>query len=68
MKEVEFGYPSGFNWETEALFAKYAENDYDISSTVGRIPVEVLESIFEIHSGIDWDKTLSVEAYTTLMR
>lgn len=63
MQEVEFGYPS----ENEPLFIGYGEDDRDLTQTVGRIPVTILEEIFEKHGGIDWEKTISIEAYNRLV-
>jgi hypothetical protein len=68
MEEVEFGFPS----EDDVLLHEYSEMfGYDEDSkvpftavgTVGRIPVTVLEQLFEKRGGIDWDKTISVEQF-----
>ena len=59
MQAVEFGFPSAH----EELLVKHAEDDGDITKTVGSVPVSVLESIFEKRGGIDWEKTLSIEAF-----
>jgi len=65
-EEVEFGFPS----EDDALLHQYSEGYYpdeDITFTsvgcVGRIPVSVLEKLFEKRGGIDWEKTISIEAF-----
>jgi len=63
MEDVEFGFPS----ENDLDFADYAEDSDNITGTVGRIPVSVLETIFEKHGGIDWEKTISVESFNNFM-
>jgi hypothetical protein len=64
-EEVEFGFPS----EDDILLHPYSEM-YDSSNsafsavgTVGRIPISILEKLFEKRGGIDWEKTISVEQY-----
>lgn len=62
--EVEYGFPS----KNEPLMWQYCEmfeeeKEGNVIGTVGRIPVEVLEAIFELHGGIDWEKTISIEAF-----
>jgi hypothetical protein len=59
METVEFGYPS----EADAMLIEYAEDPTNLTSTVGRIPVSVLEEIFAKHGGIDWEQTISVESF-----
>ena len=59
MEEVEFGYPS----ENESLLKDYAEDPSNITSTVGRVPIKVMEEIFKKHGGIDWDKSISIEQF-----
>ena len=58
-KEVEFGFPS----HNDEEFKEYAESPEDVCGSVGSIPVSVLETIFEKHGGIDWNKTISVEIF-----
>ena len=58
-KEVEFGFPS----EDEYLMKEYSETPEDVTRSVGKIPVSVLEEIFAKHGGIDWEKTINVEVY-----
>lgn len=41
---------------------------FDITGTVGKIPVSVLEKVFEKHGGIDWEKTISVETFERLTK
>jgi len=60
---VEFGFPSLH----DDKFVEFAESSNDVTQTVGRIPVSVLEEIFESHSGIDWEKTISVDSYNRLL-
>lgn len=73
MQDVEFGFPS----ENEPLMFKYSEmygysqNDkipfdeskFDVTGTVGNIPVSVMEEVFAKHGGIDWEQTISIEAF-----
>jgi len=60
-EEVEFGFPQGLKSESEALLAPYGESngsdDIFLISDVGRVPIEILEKIFKLHGGIDWEKT-----------
>lgn len=35
----------------------YAETEGNTTNTVGRIPLEVMEKVFEKHGGIDWIKS-----------
>ena len=66
----------GFNWDTvefgftsihEPLFDEYSEESGDTTKTVGRIPIEVAQSAFDNRGGIDWEKTLSLQACYNLM-
>jgi len=64
-KEVEFGFPS---MNDKDMF-QYSEmynlddmTDFDVTGTVGRIPVDVMQTILDNHGGIDWDATLSIES------
>jgi len=61
-KEVEFGFPNGLNQESEAILAPYGEcndeSDTKLTSDVGRIPISVMEEVFKLHGGIDWEKTI----------
>ena len=59
-EEVEFGFPS----EDEKLMRKYADYPNEMTETVGRIPVSVLEEVFAKHGGIDWERTISVETFS----
>lgn len=61
--EVEFGFTS----DHEALINEYAETEGDTTQTVGRVPIDILETVFINHGGIDWDKTISIEAYEHLV-
>jgi len=69
MQEVEFGFPS----ENEILLHPYAECfsendiDFDCMGGVGSIPISALETIFEKHGGIDWEKTISIEQYDKIV-
>ena len=61
--QVEFGYPN----LPDEDFKEYAENEDDICHTAGSIPISVLERIFEKHGGIDWEKTISKDAFNSLV-
>ena len=63
MQEVEFGFPS----ENEELLKPYTEDSGDITQSVGRVPISILEEIFEKHGGIDWEKTISPEIFNGLL-
>lgn len=55
--DVEFGFTSVH----EPLMDVYAETHGDTTTTVGNIPLSIMEKVFEKHGGIDWEKTLSVD-------
>lgn len=67
MIKVEFGFPS----ENEQLMFKYSEmwsseedkENFNVTDTVGNIPISVLEEVFLKHGGIDWNKTISTETF-----
>ena len=40
---------------------------FDVTGTVGNIPITVLEEVFTKHGGIDWEKTISVEQFNNLV-
>jgi len=75
-KYLEFGFPSqndkamweysemygSLNWDDEDNEIPFNEKDFDVTNTVGRIPIEVMQKVCDSHGGIDWDKTLSIEA------
>lgn len=75
-KELEFGFPSmnekdmwvhsemwgNSNWDEEGEEMPFNETGFDVTDSVGRIPIEVMQDICEKHGGIDWDVTLSKEA------
>jgi len=74
-KELEFGYPSineidmwkySEMWEISAFTEDLKEvpfnsTNFDVTKTVGRIPIDVMQYICDKHGGIDWDVTLSIE-------
>ena len=66
MEEVEFGYPS----DNEPLMFKYSElyegEDLDITGSVGRIPISIMEEVFEKHGGIDWERTISIKQFNKM--
>ena len=74
-KELEFGFPSmnekdmwkhsemwgSSNWDDEGEEIPFEETGFDVTGSVGRIPIEEMQAICEKHGGIDWDVTLSKE-------
>ena len=66
MEEVEFGFPSEDDVLLHQYSEMYHEEDVDFTSfdTIGKIPVTVLEELFEKHGGIDWDMTIRIEQFT----
>jgi len=70
MVEVEFGFPS----MNEELMFQYSEmwsdneTDFDVTGTVGRIPITVIEDVFAKHGGIDWEKTISIEQFNNFLK
>lgn len=71
IEKVEFGFPS----KNESMLHEYAEGYYssedvlfDVTGSVGSIPVPVLEQIFKKHGGIDWKKTISVDTFELLTK
>lgn len=81
MNTVEFGFPSEDDvllhehCETYGC-GSYDENDKEITfdpstftaiGNVGTIPISVLEELFEKRGGIDWEKTISIEAFNKLV-
>lgn len=77
MEEVEFGFPSedesllheyteGWNWgdyDDDGNQIEFDASAFTSVGRVGKIPVYALEEIFEKHGGVDWEKTISVEAF-----
>lgn len=80
--EVEFGFPSEddvlLHVHSEMYgYGGWDENDNEIPfdpstftavGRVGRIPVSVLEELFEKRGGIDWEKTISVEQFNKFLK
>lgn len=74
-KDLKFGFPSmnekdmwkhsemwgSSNWDDEGEEIPFDETDFDVTRSVGRIPIEEMQAICEKHGGIDWDVTLSKE-------
>lgn len=63
-QEVEFGFTNIH----EELMVEFAETPNDTTETVGRIPINVMEEVFKKHGGIDWEKTLSIENISKIIR
>lgn len=69
--DVEFGFPSqneelmkpyaeGFNYggyDDDGNETPFILEEFDITGTVGKIPVSVMEEVFAKHGGIDWEKS-----------
>lgn len=49
METVEFGFPN----QDEELLKEYAECPEDVTTTVGRLPINVAQQIIDKHGGID---------------
>lgn len=64
MEEVEFGFTSIH----EPLMDEFAESNGNTTDTVGKIPISVLEQVFEKHGGIDWEKTISIEQFENFVK
>lgn len=75
-KEVEFGFPS----HNEPLMFEYSEcyaynsvkeaveDNYNICKSVGIIPIEIMEKVFQKHGGINWQKTISIEHFNKFVK
>jgi hypothetical protein len=70
---VEFGFPS----MNEEMMFQYSEEwggyddtdkEFDVTNTVGRIPVSVMEEVFEKHGGIDWEATISIKQFDKFIK
>ena len=82
MTSVEFGFPSmneelmfpysemygSSNWDNEGNELPFDSTNFDVTGTVGRIPISVMEEVFAKHGGIDWEKTISIEAFNWLVK
>ena len=80
--QVEFGFPSQHepllnpyaedyghvSYDDESNEIPFDEANYSNTNTVGKVSVSVMEEIFAKHGGIDWEKTISVEAYEDFMK
>lgn len=77
MQDVAFGFPSEDDTLLHTYTYSYGRGGYDDHGNdipfdsssftsvekIGTIPVSVLEELFSKHGGIDWEKTISVEAF-----
>ena len=63
-KEVEFGFPS----EEEELLLPYSECEESTINSVGCVPIEVAQQVVDKHGGIDFDKTLSEDAFNRFIK
>lgn len=82
MIEIEFGFPSmneelmfqysemwgSYNYDHEGNELPIDENNFDVTDTVGKIPIKVMEEVFEKHGGIDWEKTISEEVFDQVIK
>ena len=69
-QEVEFGFPSINDkdmWEYSEMYDSDS-SDFDVTNTVGRIPLKVIQNICDSHGGIDWDVTLSKDSATSFLK
>lgn len=69
-KTLEFGFPTmneplmheySEMWDISEDDVAFDKRTFDVTKTVGSIPIEVMEEVCEKHGGIDWDETLSAE-------
>lgn len=74
-QELEFGFPSMNEkdmWEYSEMWGSsnldedggempFDKTVFDVTGTVGRIPIGVMQVICDNHGGIDWDTTISKE-------
>ena len=81
-QQVEFGFPSmndknmfkysemydSCSWDDDNNEIPFNEDGFDVTGTVGRIPVDVMQTILDNHGGIDWDETLSIETANKFIR
>jgi hypothetical protein len=72
---AEFGFPSENDedmfqycekwgsptWTEDGEEIPFSEDGFDITDSVGRIPLDVMQKVVDKHGGIDWDETLSKE-------
>lgn len=77
MQAVEFGFPSeddillheysemcgSSTYSDEDEEIPFDSNTFSAIGTVGKIPLTILEQLFEKHGGVDWEKTISIEAF-----
>lgn len=56
-KDVEFGFTSVH----EPLLEPHSQDPTDTTQSVGCVPIELMETVFEKHGGVDWGKTIGVE-------
>lgn len=81
MNEVEFGFPSeseslmkqyaecyGYAHDEEYNEIPFDEESFDITNSVGRVPISVMETVFEKHGGIDWETTISIEQFNKFIK
>ena len=74
-QEVEFGFPSENDknmWKHSEMYGSptwgddykeipFNEYGFNVTDTVGRIPVEDMQKVLDNHGGIDWNATLSFD-------
>lgn len=82
MELIEFGFPSeddvllhkysemyestSSNDEGEEI--PFDESNFSSIGTVGKIPITILEELFVKHGGIDWEQTISIDAFTKMTK
>jgi hypothetical protein len=67
--DVEFGYPN----ISEPLMIPYSESycdntNIDVTESVGKIPISVMEEVFIKHGGIDWERTIGIDNIMNYMK
>ena len=79
--EVEFGFPSEddvllhkysemyghSSWDEDGNETTFDPSTFTSVGSVGRIPVTVLEELFEKRGGVDWEKTISIEQFNKFL-
>lgn len=56
-----YGYSNQYDENGEKL--PFDESTFDITNSVGSIPILVMEEVFSKHGGIDWNATISINTF-----